>query len=44
MIDPGYRSNSATEFPELYLPGIDPELDGIVSTRNRSGIGRNSGN
>jgi hypothetical protein len=26
-----------TEFPDLYLPGIDPELDGIP------GIGRNSG-
>jgi hypothetical protein len=33
MIDPGYRSNSATEFPELYLPGIDPELDGIPGIR-----------
>ncbi len=36
MIGPGYRSNSATEFPELEGPGIDQESDGIP------GVGGNS--
>jgi hypothetical protein len=36
MMAPGYRPNSATEFPELERLGIDQELDGI------SGIGTNS--
>src|SRR5271163_2542663 len=47
MIGPGYRSNSATEFPKLERLGIDQESDGIPgigTTRNRSGIRRNSRN
>ncbi len=46
MISPGYRSNSATEFPELEGPGITNDQS-LLSIEFRYGIpriGRNSRN